>query len=205
MSAEKVDLLAMFPSDIGQLVLDYNGLSPEMPLQTVEKHSKLSPHNFILFKRLIDDAAVSEPLLTSVVQANPVQLIEQVRVNPGLLFKKGQKTDFAEQTFYNISAFQLMLFLCDADMLNQFKKIMPSIPKVYDDVMKKQRAEIDSGGADLVKMDRDPTTLPFEEVTRFTTSYNINGVPTAVTFPLLENPDGIIYYQEPRSKLVHLY
>ena len=134
-----------------------------MPLQTVKEHSKLSPHNFILFKRLLDDAGVAEPLLTSVVQANPVQLIEQVRANLGHFFKKGQKTDFAGQTFYNISAFQLMLFLCDADMLNQFKKIIPLMPEVYHDIMKKQRAEIDSGGADLIKMDRDPTTLTFEK------------------------------------------
>ncbi len=72
-------------------------------------------------------------------------------------------------------------------------------------IREKQYAQIDCGGADLVKMDRNPTTLDFEEIRRFKTTYTIQGVPTAVVFPLLENPDGIIYYQNPVTKQPQIY
>jgi hypothetical protein len=212
----KKDSLGLIPSTIGGKVLnEYVPNSPEMPLKRMAELSRQSKNYYTLFQPALNAAKAAYPLLLNVVKANLDGLKNQVRANPELFFKKGQITDLDGQTFYNVSPYQLITFLCDDDMKRQ---IMPLIPRTFRvkrgaldveiptaPLRKQQYAEIDSGGADLVKMDRDPTTLQFEEVTRFITRYRMYGRPTAVTFPLLENPDGIIYYREPQLKLVHLY
>ena len=195
----KKDLLELLPSDIGLKVLnEFVPNSPELPLKRMAELSRLSRSYGTLFQPALNAAKAAHPLLLNVVQANLDELKKKVQAHPELLFKKGQITDLSGQTFYNVSPYQLMIFLCDDDMKRQ---IMPLIPETFPrkrDILdveiptaslcKEQYAEINSGGADLVKMDRDPTQLKFGEVTRFTTSYPINGRPTAVTFPLLENP-----------------
>ena len=110
-----------------------------------------------------------------------------------------------EVTYYDVSAYQLMTFLCDEEMKESIMQLVMSMTEKMQRVRQAQYAEIDSGGADLVKMDRDPRLIPFEEVTRFITRYTIDDQPTEITFPLLENPDGIIYYKDERTSLEHLF
>ena len=98
-----------------------------------------------------------------------------------------------------------MTFLCDEDMKESIMQLVMPMTEKMQRIRQAQYAEIDSGGADLVKMDRDPRLIPFEEVTRFITSYTINNQPTQITFPLLENPDGIIYYKDAGTGLEHVF
>jgi hypothetical protein len=211
-----IDLLGMVPPRVGGEILTYAPNSHEMPLSRMVDLCCLSKNHYTLFQPLLNDAKDAYPLLVNVVQGNPDALKKQVLSNPRNFFKKGQITDHDEQTFYNVSPFQLMFFLCDDDMIRQ---IMPLIPPMYRFTSdgkeveidleargKKQYAEIDTGGADLVKMDRDPTKLKFIQVTRFITSLTIEeNRSEQIIFPLLENPDGIIYYQNSSTKLEHLY
>ena len=70
---------------------------------------------------------------------------------------------------------------------------------------RKQYAEIDSGGAGLVKLNRDPIT-EFEDLTRFKTHFLLwQQEPIEVELPLLENQDGIIFYKNPDSRLEYVY
>jgi hypothetical protein len=79
------------------------------------------------------------------------------------------------------------------------KKVeMPSIPddSKRNAIRRNQYAEIGSGGADLIKVDITPEWMNFQDILEFSTSYTINGQQTPLFSPLLENEDGIIYYQD---------
>ena len=110
-----------------------------------------------------------------------------------------------ELTYYDVSPYQLMTFLCDEDMKESIMQLVMPMTQEMQGKRQAQYAEIDTGGADLVKMDRDPKLIPFKEVTRFITSYTFNNQPTEITFPLLENPDGVIYYKDASTGLEHLF
>jgi hypothetical protein len=210
------DKLGKLPATlVGKILYEFAADAPVMPLKQMVELSQVSKSNYALFQPVLNEAKAANPLLLSVVQGNVEALKRQVIDHPDSFFRKGQITDLAKTTFYNVSPYQLMIFLCDDDMRDQ---IIPLIPKMIPyqrankvvmlDTMairERQYAEIDSGGADFVKMDRDPTQLEFAEITHFKTNYTLNGVATAVTFSLLGNPDGIIYYQDPITKLEHLY
>ena len=168
-----------------------------------------------LFKEALPDAIAALPLLTDVVQANPDALIPKLQADWELLFKKGEVTDPSGQIFYDASPYLLMNFLCDKDMIIKVMSKMPAtITKTRGNqrvtldlqaLRKAQNAEIDSGGADLVKLGRDPMKLPFVEVTRFETSVTIENQQKRVVFPLLENTDGIIFYQDTKTQVMDLY
>ncbi|MDR3443427.1 MAG: hypothetical protein P4L65_10495 [Legionella sp.] len=164
-----------------------------LPLNQIAKLARTSRSNYQLFQPILNEAKAVHPLLTAVVLGNTDELARMVAANPGLFFKKGQVTDPDGTTFYDVSPDLLIFFLADNDMRD---KIEPLIPAAYKAIRRQQHAEIANGGADLVKMDKDPTSVPFEEVTRFITSFNLNppNPATEVAFPLLENEDGIIFY-----------
>ena len=161
-----------------------------LPLKEIAALARTSRANRQVFQPILNEAKAVRPLLNAVVLGNPDELARMVAANPGLFFKKGQVTDPDGTIFYDVSPDLLISFLADNDMRN---KIEPLIPEAYKAIRRQQHAEIVSGGADLIKMDKDPTSVPFEEVTRFKTSYDLPPT-TEVTFSLLENPDGIIFY-----------
>lgn len=117
-------------------------------------YSSITTHN--LFKPHL------EPLKAKacVVQGDLATLILIAQRNPAALFQKGNITDPRERTFYNVSAWQLILFLCDVDMKNQ---LMPFIPEQFKAIAQKQTNELGSGGADLIKLSRDPQAVAFED------------------------------------------
>jgi hypothetical protein len=176
-----------------------------LPLKEIAMLARTSTSNNKLFQPILNEAKVVHPLLTAVVLGNPDELARLLQNNPELLFKKGQIKDPAGQIFYDVSPYQLMTFLCDDDMKAQIMPLVPPMTEQMTRLRQEQYAAIDSGGADLIKMDRDPTLLPFEEVTRFITGYTINNQTTSVTFSLLENLDGIIFYKDVTSHLEYLY
>jgi hypothetical protein len=124
-------------------------------------------------------------LLSAVVYGEPAKVIEMARLNPKSLFSKGNITDACGQVFHNVSPLQLILFLFDWDMLNKIKPFI-NHSEEFRATAHQQCLELQGGGADLVKMDRDPRTVPFIELTRY-----IEG---DATYYLLENKDGIIFW-----------
>jgi hypothetical protein len=212
MTAEKVesnrkDILLNLPPRVGGHIINvYFSNSPEMPLKRMAELARVSKRFRALLQPALDDAKAAFPLLINVVHADRDALITQVLDNPALLFKKGQVTDPAGQTFYNVSAYQLMTFLCDGDMKSAVMLLIPEVRLDLKAQRRRQYAEIDSGGADLVKMDRDPTQLKFVDITRFKTRFTMPDLQQKeVELPLLENPDGIIFYQDTKTQKMHLY
>ena len=64
------------------------------------------------------------------------------------------------------------------------------------------------GGCDLIKLDSDPNLIAGEDflgITELQVTFNLfDETQHSVIFPLLENPDGIVYYQD-NKQLVHFY
>ena len=103
-----------------------------------------------------------------------------------------------EITYYNVSPYQLMTFLCDEKMKDDILHLVMPLSEELQLKRQKQYSEIARGGADLAKINVDPSELAFENVIRYTSSFNVRDFRSDyaidMTFPLLENPDGIISY-----------
>lgn len=154
-----------------------------------------------LFKPHLDKRVALEAKLC-VVQGNVQRLLLIAQHKPQCLFIKGQVSAPRGRTFSNVSAYQLILFLCDKNMRNQ---LIPLIPAPFMKLRQQQCADLGHGGSDLVKLTKNPLSLDFQKVTHFKTTYRLSdNSPYKLTFPLLENADGIIYYQD-ESKTVHFY
>ncbi|MFT4058586.1 MAG: hypothetical protein QM652_03460 [Legionella sp.] len=121
------------------------------------------------------------------------------------LFQKGTITDPRERTFYDVSAWQLILFLCDVGMKQQ---LMPLIPEQFKAIAQNQTKELGFGGADLIKLSRDPHAVASEDfkgITQFKQIVTLySGSRKEITVPLLENVDGLFYYQH-ENKEIHFY
>ncbi len=89
------------------------------------------------------------------------------------------------------------------------KTIDPLIPEELRKKRQEQYAELGSGGADLIKLDFDPLEAAekdFNTILRFKTTYTLLGCKQKeVTFPLFENKDAIIYYQDENSNVNFYY
>lgn len=113
-------------------------------------------------------------------------LIAFVSQHPEYLFIKGDIEDhYTEQAYYQVSTFQLILFLGDWDLL---KEITPFLKGQYLSHAHLQSLELLQGGADLVKLSFDPLTCPFSQLTVLQEH--------DLMLPLLENPDGILFFED---------
>ncbi|MCX7115860.1 MAG: hypothetical protein NTW08_08155 [Gammaproteobacteria bacterium] len=178
--------LEPLPPEVMGAVADY------LPAQDEGRLSASSSRHHGLFAR----TANVRHLLTCVVQADLDGLKVLVAKNPGSIFEKARHiTTPAGDTYHKLSTFQAMTFICDADMKRQIMgMVMPYMTEEMGRVRKNQYAEIDSGGADLVKLDRDPTTLPFSEIKSWIDRTALPDTPLSI--PLLENKDGLIFYND---------
>ncbi|MFT4058023.1 MAG: hypothetical protein QM652_00580 [Legionella sp.] len=88
------------------------------------------------------------------------------------------------------------------------KQLLPLIPDNFKTTCQMQTTELGRGGADLVKLDRAPLVMASEDFTELTqfkqTVVLPDGTQHEVSFPLLENPDGIVYYTD-SNKMVNFY
>ena len=82
-------------------------------------------------------------------------------------------------------------------------QIVPFIPKHLDALRQAQEEAMGIGGNDLIKLDRDPSEVAgedFKGITEFKTTYTLfDGTQHTVTFPLMENPEGIVCYQDAKK------
>ncbi len=140
-----------------------------------------------------------------VILGDPEGLTRIVKTKPEALFEKAKATDLRSRIYPDISAYQLILFYCDKDMKD---KIKPFIPKHLDERRKAQEKEMGKGGNDLIKLDRDPLLLAekdFKGITEFETTYTlVDEIQETVTFPLMENEDAVICYQDTQN-VIHFY
>lgn len=180
-------------------------LDKYLSLKDLAVFSHASKSSYLLFKAKLDNKAT----LNAVVQGNPDALAIIVRNNPASIFYQGSVTAPGGQIIYDVSAYQLMTFLCDAAMKRQImNEIQPFMTAELNTLLKKQDALISVGGADLVKINQDPSI--FANVTEFNpasdlgTGYDLNSNSYKLKYSLLENTDGIIYYQNP-AQTVTLY
>lgn len=107
---------------------------------------------------------------------------------------EGNVTAPRGQTYYNVSSYMLIKFLCDEDML---KEIIARIPKDFEQICHDQDSLLGNGGADLVKLDFNPLLLTsddFHKIVQFKTSLTSGTVPINFNFSLLENTDGVLYW-----------
>ena len=186
------------------LELGYTSTSPDMPLKKMAGFAASNPTMHAMFQPVLDEAKQASTLLKAVVEGEPAKLIQLVQTDPRLLFKKGQIKDPAGRVFYNVSAYQMMKYLCDEDMITQV------MPHVLEKITNKHGRQIDlkaiqeeqdqtlqGGGADLIKLNFDPTNpSEFDRILQHIETYRISGQPHPVTFSLMENPDAILYYKD---------
>ncbi|WP_233590502.1 hypothetical protein [Legionella qingyii] len=202
-SKQKLSLTPRDPSN------DFKFLSKEiegeiagyLSIQDLSNLAQSSITTYNLFKPNLDIALALKARMC-VVQGDVAGIILIAKRKPDVLFDKGHVTDPRQRNFYQVSAYQLILFLCDSDMKNQ---IIPYIPPKFAATCEQQSAEMGTGGADLIKLDRDPLLVAgedFQGIIEFKTKNFRNK--HKITFPLLENPDGIIYYQDDKNE-VHFY
>ena len=187
--------LKTLPPDIFKQIGSY--VSPN-DMQTAELELSKPSGRIRFFQSTLDELSV----LNDVMTGNLESLIAVVRTNPELLFIKSDRiTDPAGQIFYNVSPYEMMLFLCDDDMLNQVMPVVSALREKFGKKIKTIHASLQQGGADLIKLDRDPRLLNVEDILRFRTSYTLSdGTIKEVTFPLLENPDGVLYYKDEHNQ-----
>lgn len=79
-----------------------------------------------------------QKMLTCVVQGQPDELAVLVKANPNLLFESGEVTDYAGQTYKDVSAYLLMKIVGDEDMRST---IIPLIPKELKEKLNEQDAK----------------------------------------------------------------
>lgn len=126
-----------------------------------------------------------------------------------LFFKKcAQINDPSGQVFHNVSPAELIDMVCDDDMQRQVAEFAQTLPEErrqrFLSDWKKQRALRGRGGADLLKVTQDPKTMSFDELLKTTQTYTAFGEQLSATFPLLQNPNGLIYYKDDTNQ-VHWY
>lgn len=166
-------------------------------MQTAELELSKPTGNIQFFQDTLDELS----LLNDVVTGNLDSVIAAVRHNSGLLFIHSDITDPAGRLFYNVCPYQMMLFLCDDDMLNQVMRIISPLEEKFGKIIKAIHASLQQGGADLIKLDRDPRLLSFEDILRFRRSYTLlDGAVIDMIVPLLENPDGVLYYKDEHNQ-----
>lgn len=157
-----------------------------------------------LFNTSVEQKTLNKALMC-VVRGDIQTLMSIIKCKPAVFFLKGQVFAPRGQVYYNVSPFQLINFLCDDDMKLQ---IMQLIPKSMQSIRQAQYAEIEGGGADLVKLDRDPLQLAkqnFNQLKEYNTQVEAWEGSVSVTFPLLENTDGILYYKDSSNNVRFYY
>lgn len=154
-----------------------------------------SKRNYVFYKPILDNRIETKLALTYVVQGKIALFLDLIKQNPSLFFEKYPEIIGPKgQRYFDVSTYMLIQFLCDRDMK---EKAMSLIPKDFDAIRNEQYAKMGCGGPDLVKLDRNPEKIvDFKDLMEFKQTYTLfDGNQEEVTFSLLENPDGIIFYQ----------
>lgn len=151
--------------------------------------------NLTLFKDVLTEMDIAHYVLTGSLE----RLISALKFNPDIFFKRfRQIKDAAGQVFYNVSCADLIDFLRDGDMQNQVITFASSLPlkecQLFFNNWEDQRSDRARGGADLVNVNIDPTTMQFNDILVVSRPCDSLNSSREQCFSLLKNPNGIIYY-----------
>lgn len=173
--------------------------------------------SYLLEKEKVDAALSStffkhmltnEDLFTALVMGKEELAEKIVRAHPDLLFKKGTYkipllnedgsiSAYSEQVYHNVTPLKLMFYIGDWQME---QRILPLISDENLEEVLKEKKDSALGGPDLVKIDRDPSTLSVQEL-RYFHLKNRNGQPMhfshekPINIDLLHNRNGIFCHQ----------
>lgn len=190
MSRSRFELL---PNELAKHLMSYVPLNyvTQLPCTSITNHS--------IFQPIANELKALEHIVHG-AEATLINLIKRtIKEQPELLFQKGSIVDPRGRFIDSISPYQLIIFLCDEVMK---EAVIPFIPKEMEPIRQRQYKELGTGGADLIRIDKKPELI--KDVRAFNTTYSIYGEQVSVTFSLLENPDGIIFYLDEEDK-VHFY
>lgn len=190
-------------SDIAPVLADY------LPVKEVGRLVQVST----CFNQFFQTNFIKRTTPTHVVEGNVVSLKNIIPRDPSQLFVIHPEIIAPRgQRYFNLSLFQLMIFLCDDDMKTQIMDLDNVVEYLKDEkkkaIREQQYAEIDCGGADLIKLDQDPHKIIKEKGFKGLTHYKATFTfydNTQVIFPLLENPDGIVCYQDENGEKYFYY
>ena len=147
-------------------------------------------------------------LLSAVFMGEEERAEKMVRAHPDLLFatgtykmpllnQDGTPSTESEQIYRDTTPLRLMLYTGDWKM---WERIFPLIPEPRLEETLQEMRNISRGGPDLVKIDRDPTTLSVDELQHYhvtgdagTPMYDSDGAP--VLDDLLHNRNGLFYHE----------
>jgi hypothetical protein len=174
--------------------------------------ARTNKKNFNFYKPLLAGRKATERALIYASSGKMDLLIDLITQQTVLFFEKYPEIKAPSgQIYFDLSPYQLMFFLRDNGLMTcadgQNIKIMPLIPKEFNEIRQAQYEEMNCGGADLIKLDKNPEELlDFNEVLHFKKTYTVfDGSQQEVTFSLLENPDGIICYQDENNEQYFYY
>ncbi|MBA2653398.1 MAG: hypothetical protein H0U73_14215 [Tatlockia sp.] len=143
--------------------------------------------------------------LSLVVEGNVTGLKKLIERNPEAFFLHSEIITPRGKKIKNISPCKAVRFFCDEFMEAE---ILQLIPEKFKTKYWEQCRELDSGGADLVKVNFDPLLKTQKEglncLREFKKTYVLPEGPKELTFFLLENPDGIFYWKD-EDDIEHLY
>jgi hypothetical protein len=195
---------ALLHPDLAPVLASYLSIKELARISLVSKY----------YKTIFHSSFQVDKALTYVVEHEINLLKELIKEDPSLLFQKHPRFKIQEKIYYNFSAYQLMSFLRNKHMQREVMSLSNVISVLKGDLKlqtlhKNQTAEMDCGGADIIKLDQNPEIIRNEQgfagLTKYTTTYTLlDGTQPEFTFPLLENPDGIICYQDENEKM-HFY
>lgn len=188
--------LEIFPNDLVKTV------TSSLALNDVKNLTSTSKSGYSLFHTIANELIALHAVAHGAQDALINLIIRTIKQHPDLLFKKCSMVDPRGRIFPSISPYQLMIFLCDEVMKNA---ICPLIPIEMGGKRQLQYKELGCGGADLIRINKKPELKDIQEIRTFKTAFTINAVQNPVTFSLLENPDGIIFYQDEQDNPYFYY
>lgn len=166
-------------------------------------------NNKISYTMITPSRIKIENKLTNIDAPTPLTLTDELK--QAVLdetVKEGYTPILYEQTYYDLSPFQWILFSGDTYLLEKIKPFITEADRVE---AKKQSNELAGGGSDLVKLDvievgdriKDMSELSYEELTQFVDT-NEGGQPEleetenklkkSMAWSLQENEDAIFLY-----------
>lgn len=145
----------------------------------------------------------------AVLSANADQVIQIVAINPKWFFRKVPfvRGPDDETVYEDVSAADLIVFLCDAVMQQRLIASLNDMSarkralfiRLWDDFAETQWQK--QGGPDVMSVDRDPGGLNFKQFLQFYHTESISSGTVYLSYPLIQNPDALIYFRNPQGKV----
>jgi hypothetical protein len=126
------------------------------------------------------------------MKSHPDLLFKKGTYSMPLLHEDGTLSTEHEQIYRDVTPFQLALYSSDVKMR---ECLLPLIPDNFIENVGEAMRLMSRGGPDLVAMSKDPRSASLREIKQFDTG-KVDEHKNPITYDLLCNPDGIIYFDD---------